>query len=121
VINGWCDIPKSRIYGTYHIDKTFYPGPNADWQHKLFHFEIRENDEFIFYELLADGSYKRTVGVIAWYRKSSPFLFRVETEDGKLLDTPLVDSMPSLYRGCCRFYYVFESKYGNMFYRKTGS
>lgn len=120
-VYGWCDIPKNRIYGKYKIDRSFYPGKNAEWQHELFHFEIAENDNFIFYEQLADGSYKKTEGVIVWYRRSSPFLFRIETRDGKLLDTPLIDPFPSLYRGCCRFYYVFESEYGNMFYRNTSS
>lgn len=36
--------------------------------------------------------------------------------DGK---HPLIDQYPALYRGNRKFYYVFESKFGNMFYRKV--
>lgn len=110
-------IDKDRIVGTYRIDTSFYPGENATWQHKHFHFEITDDDKFIFYEKLADGSYRETVGSIYYFKKSPPMLFRI------YLKKPheLIDNYPSLYRGNRKFYYVFESAYGNMFYRKVDS
>lgn len=30
-------ITKERIIGVYHIDTSFYPGSNANWQKEHFH------------------------------------------------------------------------------------
>ncbi len=107
-------ITKERIVGTYEIDTNFYPGANAKWQKQHFKFKITEDDKFLFYEKLRDGSYKITEGEMVWYRNSSPMLFRINIDSPH----PLIDTYPGLYRGNRKFYYVFESKFGNMFYRK---
>lgn len=109
------DVPKWRIPGCYHIDRNFYPGLNAEWQYNHFRFEITRNDDFLFYEKLKDGSVKRTEGRVEYYRRSPPFLFRIEG----IPEHPLVDFYPSHYRGNLKFYFVFESKFGNMFWRKV--
>lgn len=108
-------ITKERVVGLYKIDTGFYPGDNAEWQKKHFSFEINEKDEFLFYEKLNDGSVKTTKGKVVWFRRSPPMLFRIEMEHTH----PLVDEYPTLYRGNRKFYYVFDSKFGNMFYRKV--
>lgn len=108
-------ITKDRIIGVYEIDKSFYPGPNADWQKEHFYFEITDDSEFLFHEKLNDGSIKTVQGKIDWYRTSPPMLFRIVMED----EHPSIDQYPALYRGNRKFYYVFESKFGNMFYRKV--
>lgn len=105
-------INRDRIVGVYRIDTQFYPGSNADWQYDHFSFEIQENDNFIFREKLKDGSIKIKKGRVEWYRRSSPMLFRIN------IDHDLVDKYPALYRGNRKFYFVFETKFGNMFYRK---
>jgi len=107
-------ITKDRVIGTYKIDTNFYPGSNAEWQRNHFSFEITENDDFIFYEKLKDGSQKAITGKIEWYRNSPPMLYRISLSEPH----PLIDEYPALYRGNRKFYYVFESKFGNMFYRK---
>lgn len=107
-------ITKNRVIGYYEIDSNFYPGKNADWQKELFSFEITER-EFLFHEKLKDGSIKTSKGKIEWYRNSPPMLFRITMENAH----PLIDEFPALYRGNRKFYYVFESKFGNMFYRKV--
>jgi len=108
-------ITKDRIIGLYEIDNQFYSGPNADWQKEHFSFEITERNEFLFHEKLKDGSVKTVRGKIEWYRHSPPMLYRI------VMDTehPLIDQYPALYRGNRKFYYVFKSKFGNMFYRKV--
>ena len=108
-------ITKERVIGLYEIDDNFYPGENAAWQKKYFSFEITKDDDFLFYERLKDGSAKLFRGKIDWYRRSAPMLYRIVMEQ----DNPLIDEYPSLYRGNRKFYYVFESKFGNMFYRKV--
>jgi hypothetical protein len=110
-------ITKDRIVGSYSIDTNFYPGSNANWQKEHFSFEITENDEFLFYEKLEDGSIKTIIGKVEYFRESPPMLFRIRLNEPH----PLIDPYPSLYRGNRKFYYVFESKFGNMFYRKVGS
>ncbi len=115
VIYNYFPITKSRIVGIYTIDDSFYPGKNAEWQKALYSFEITSDDKFIFREKLADSSFRTTLGTVHYYRNSSPILFRIVLSDPH----PLVDEYPSLYRGNRKFYYVFESKFGNMFYRKS--
>ena len=108
-------ITKDRIIGVYEIDNGFYSGADADWQKEHFSFEITQESEFLFHEKLKDGSIKTVRGKIDWYRRSPPMLFRIAM--GK--EHPLIDQYPTLYRGNRKFYYVFESKFGNMFYRKV--
>lgn len=108
-------ITKDRVVGLYEIDTSFYPGENSDWQKKNFSFEITEDNEFIFNEKLKDGSTKAVRGKIEWYRQSTPMLYRIVMNQ----EHPLIDQYPALYRGNRKFYYVFESKFGNMFYRKV--
>ena len=108
-------ITKERVIGLYEIDENFYPGGNAAWQKKHFSFEITKDNEFLFYERLKDGSTKTIQGKIDWYRNSAPMLYRIVMEKNH----PLIDEYPALYRGNRKFYYVFESKFGNMFYRKV--
>ena len=108
-------ITKERIVGLYEIDENFYPGENAAWQKQHFSFEITIDNEFLFYERLKDGTTKTVRGKIDWYRRSPPMLYRIVMEH----EHPLIDEYPALYRGNRKFYYVFESKFGNMFYRKV--
>lgn len=114
-INSLKSIDKSDIVGTYEVDKEFYPGSNANWQNSLFSFVINEKDEFYFYEKLADGSFKVIKGKIEFYRNSNPALFRIIVSN----PNKLIDVYPVLYRQKFDFYYVFESSFGNMFYRKV--
>ncbi|WP_289029069.1 hypothetical protein [uncultured Paraglaciecola sp.] len=107
-------ITKERVVGLYQIDTNFYPGKNADWQKEHFSFEINENDDFLFHEKLKDGTVKTIKGKVVWFRQSPPMVFRIEMEHAH----PLVDEYPTLHRGNRAFYYVFDSKFGNMFYRK---
>lgn len=108
-------ITKNRVVGVYKIDSSFYPGKNANWQKEHFYFEITEEDQFLFHEKLKDGSYKTSQGKVEWYRRSPPMLYRIVMASEHLY----IDQYPALYRGNRKFYYVFQSKFGNMFYRKV--
>ena len=115
VLYSYYPITKDRVIGLYEIDNNFYPGPNANWQKEHFSFEITKEGEFLFKEKLKDGSVKVSSGKIHWYRKSPPMLYRIFMRE----EHPLIDTYPALYRGKRRHYYVFETKFGNMFYRKV--
>ena len=108
------NMTQDRIVGAYQIDTDFYPGTNAEWQREHFYFKITSDDQFVFFEKLADGSYKTIEGKVDWYN-SSPSKFRIVVEQPH----PLIDEFPTLYRGKRKFYYVFDSEFGNMFYRKV--
>ncbi len=114
-INSLKSIDKSDIVGTYEVDKEFYPGSNANWQNSLFSFVINEKHEFFFYEKLADGNFKVIEGKVEFYRDSNPAMFRIVVANPH----KLIDVYPALYRQKFDFYYVFESSFGNMFYRKV--
>ncbi|MBU2881494.1 hypothetical protein KO525_08910 [Psychrosphaera sp. B3R10] len=115
MLNGLKSIDKSDIVGTYEVDKEFYPGTNADWQNNHFSFVINENNEFFFYEKLADGSFKVVESKVEYYRDHNPALFRLIVPEPH----KLIDSNPTLYRQKFDFYYVFDSAFGSMFYRKV--
>ena len=108
-------ITKERVIGYYQVDSNFYPGENAEWQKAHFSFEITQANEFLFHEKLKDGSIRTSRGKVEWYSQSPPMLYRITMEQSH----PLIDAYPALYRGNRQFYYVFETKFGNMFYRKV--
>ncbi|MEO0425392.1 MAG: hypothetical protein AAF184_23870 [Pseudomonadota bacterium] len=110
------DVPRWRLNGCYRIDQSFYPGENAEWQRAHFAFEVTADREFYFYERLKDGAVRTTrEGMVHFYRDTAPHLFSIEIDARH----PLVDPHPSHYRGRLRFYFVFESAFGNMFWRKV--
>lgn len=108
-------VDKHLIIGTYEIDTKLYPGKNANWQKEHFRFQITEDDQFIFYERLADKTERVSYGRVKWAKE--------RTEKWSILiEKPhhVIDQHPVLYRSNRGFYYVFRSKlFGNMFFRKV--
>lgn len=109
-------LEREDIYGEYVIDRTKFPGRQADWQYNHFRLEITQRGKVYFrvtenerivrtYE--ANYSFPRTSGTptISCY-----------------FDRPahhIVAQDPTLYRQPFSFYFVFESsKFGNVFFTK---
>lgn len=109
-------VERHDIYGTYVIDRTQFPGRQADWQYNHFRFEITKQDELIFYQtngakiIHADTA---KVEFLTQYRNN-----RIYIERSRGMHH-IISQSPTLYRQVWSFYYVFRSPhFGNVFFRK---
>lgn len=109
-------LQRDDIYGTYVIDRSKFPGKQADWQYNHFRFSITKDNKFNFY--VTDGN-----KVITIYQGSISFL-EVYGHPRLVLQLPkphhhIMEEAPTLYRNVFSFYYVFHSrKFGNVFFTK---
>ena len=102
-------LSPERVVGIYKIDRNFYPGPQADWQHATYTLEIHES-----HLTIRDVRTEKEWGYpIEWLYNGR---WKFKNDDPR---HHLVAGGPVLYREFFGFYYVFESPlYGNVFYRK---
>lgn len=109
-------LDKSDFYGEYIIDRSYFPGKQADWQYNTFRFEIKENDSIFFY--VTEGktklkTYKGTISTPAPY-KSARLVIKMEQPTHHVMS-----SNPTIYRDVWDFFMVFNSpKFHNMYFRK---
>lgn len=110
------ELTRDDIYDSYIINRTKYPGKQADWQYDHFRFEITKDNKFIFYKTdrgKINKCCKGTVKFLAAYKVPRVLLD---------VDTPgyhIINDKPTLYRTTGSFYYVFHSpKFGNVFFKK---
>ena len=102
---------KSDIIGHYEIDRSRFPGKQADWQHATYAMEIRHS-EVIVRDSRTETKWKEP---IEWL--SGPE-YRWKFKDrGKRHH--MVAEGPSIYRRPFGYHYVFRSPlYGDVFFRK---
>jgi hypothetical protein len=102
---------RDEITGMYEIDRKFYPGPQADWQHDTYSLEILPDQV-----ILRD---RRTPTVwryeIDWF--TSPEYRWKFSDPGPRHH--LVSEGPAIIRDWSGYFYVFESPlYGEVVFRK---
>jgi len=109
-------LDRDDIYGTYVIDRTKFPGKQADWQYDHYRFTITKDNKFFFYVTDKNRVVRAYQGSIG---------FREVYEHPRLviqLPQPhqhIMEEEPTLYRNVFSFYYVFNSpKFGNVFFTK---
>lgn len=110
------ELSRKDIYGQYIIDRTKFPGAQADWQYDHFRLEITPQNKFFFYLAEKDKIIKVYQGNVIFLESyTSP---RIVLQ----VDTPrhhIINDKPTLYRNTWTFYYVFNSpKFGNVFFTK---
>ena len=109
-------LDRDDIYGTYVIDRSKFPGKQADWQYDHYRFTITKDNKFFFY--VTDKS-----KVVTTYQGSISFK-EVYEHPRLVIHLPephhhIMEEEPTLYRNVFSFYYVFNSpKYGNVFFTK---
>lgn len=116
-LNSPTNVGKDDLYGEYVVDKNMFKGKNADWQFEHFSFEIKENDEFIFFEYYDNGIIKsKHTGIVEFIDGyASPHLRLTQVDP----EHQIIDPEPLLVRNNWNFYYVFKSKkFGNVFFKK---
>lgn len=109
-------MERGDIYGGYIIDRSKYPGKQADWQYNHFRFEITPQHDFRLH-LTEEARVTRTI--------AGRVVFLEAYQQPRIImqvDSPryhLVATNPTLYRETWSFYYVFDSpKFGNVFFKK---
>lgn len=110
------DLTKADYYGNYIIDRSFYPGPQAEWQYNHYRFYIRDNDSIYFYVTHKEKIIRAYIGNI----------YTVKPFDSERLGISMpypthhiLRSGPTVYRTKTGFYLVFRSpRYGNVFFKK---
>jgi hypothetical protein len=111
------NVDRDDVIGTYRVDRTMFPGPQANWQHDHFILEIEETGTVSLMSKDINGN---------WHTYRRPFMpvyqanyrWRFPTEGDNTAHHVLANT-PTLYREWWRFYYVFNSpRFGNMFFRK---
>lgn len=109
-------VTKSKIYGNYVIDRSKYPGKQADWQYDNFKFKVTKDNVMHFSYKLSDGEFKTQeirVDFLEQYYSHRLVLAQDSTRHHIIADNP------ALYRDVWNFYYVFKSdKFGNVFFKK---
>lgn len=111
------ELDEEEVYGHYIIDRSKFPGRQADWQYDHFRFEITSRREFLFHQTEEEK-------IIRTYKGRIAFAGGSHTSPRLLLqmDTPVhhvLKDNPTLYRETWSFYYVFRSPlFGNVFFTK---
>lgn len=109
-------IKKSKIYGQYVIDRTKFPGKQANWQYDNYRFEINKNNELIFNQTNRNNIIKSDTFEIEFVENyiSDRIKFKLNSNRHHI-----INSNPTLYRKTWSFHYVFYSeKFGNVFFTK---
>ncbi|MGB3798838.1 MAG: hypothetical protein WA952_03425 [Lewinella sp.] len=111
-------LDREDIYGTYRVDRDFYPGRQADWQHDHYELTINPLGTITLRERY-DGGGTATFSGTYQLKEGYASAPRLQLTN----DYPIhhvVSENPTLYRETWGFYYVFRSpRYGNMFFRKV--
>ncbi|MBF9142581.1 hypothetical protein [Hymenobacter properus] len=109
-------LTQEDYYGEYVIDRSYFPGKQANWQYSNFHFIINLDNSIRFYSTPKDGPATVYEGHIS---TSDPYgsarlIIHMPAPTHHVLTTD-----PTVYRGIRSFFLVFNSpKFGNMYFKK---
>jgi hypothetical protein len=109
-------LEKKDFYGSYTIDRTFFPGMQAAWQYNSFRIEILKNDSLYFHVTEGQRILKTYRGLISTVKpyNSARLVIKMTNPTHHILS-----SNPTIYRGRNSFCLVFNSpKFGNVFFSK---
>jgi hypothetical protein len=109
-------VKKPNIYGEYIIDRSKFPGEQANWQYENFRFEITKRKELIFHQTAGRKTIASDTAKIEFLEQYVNDRIRIKKDSSM---HHIIEEEPTLYRSIWSFYYVFESpKFGNVFFKK---
>lgn len=119
-INSWLAadkvLEKDDYYGQYIVNRSYFPGKQADWQYDSFRFEIKDNDSIYFYATEKQKIVQVFKGAISTIKPtvSERLVLHMAQPTHHILT-----GNPTTYRNARGFYLVFNSpKFGNVFFKK---
>jgi hypothetical protein len=110
-------LDKNDYYGKYTIDKSYFPGKQANWQYDTFRFIIKTNDSIYFYVTDKNKIRKTYKGTISTVNPidSERVVLHMQQPTHHILSTN-----PTIYRSVWGFKLVFNSpKFSNMCFKKA--
>ncbi|WP_210116090.1 hypothetical protein [Hymenobacter wooponensis] len=111
------ELEKEDYYGQYVIDRSKFPGRQADWQYNHFRFEITSDDRITFHQTNGSTVIKTYLGEISTVKPYSSHRLVVRM---KQPTHHILASNPTVYRQKGHFYLVFESRhFGSVFFIKN--
>jgi len=116
-------LDKEDYHGTYIVDRSFFPGVQADWQYNSYRFEIDENDSIFFYCTDGRQILKKCKGVVSTTSPNGSARLILNMEPPVHHIAPvhhIVSSNPTTYRSAWSFYLVFNSPKFNIVYFRKG-
>lgn len=109
-------LEKEDYYGEYIIDRSYFPGKQANWQYNHFRFEITGDDSIFFYVTEGEKVLDTYKGTISSPRPYGSVRLAIT------MNQPthhVVSSNPTTYRDIWDFYLVFYSpKFNNMYFKQ---
>ena len=111
-------LEKKDYYGEYIIDRSYFPGKQADWQYNHFRFEIKNNDSIYFFKTENENIIDTFSGSI---KTTDPNQFISERIiiNMKKPTHHIMNSNPTTYRSSWNFNLVFySSKFNNVYFKK---
>ena len=100
-------LTKKDFYGTYRINRNYFPGEDAEWQYEHYKFKILENDSIVRVykgKVFFNESYK---SVRIWFDMLSPVHH-------------VMSDQPLIIRSRWGFDIVmFSPLYNNMYFEKS--
>lgn len=110
-------LTKSDFYGTYRINRDYFPGEDAEWQYEHFKFEILENDSIHFYVTNNDSVVRVYKGKVFFNESYKSVRIRFD------MLSPVhhvMSEQPLITRSRWDFDIVMHSPlYSNMYFEKT--
>ena len=110
-------LSKDDYYGSYIVDRNYFPGKQADWQYNSFRFDIKDNDSIYFYYIYNDRivkTYKGRISTVKTSYGSERLAIHMEQPTHHIVITN-----PTIYRGNWDFELVFNTpKFNNVFFKK---
>lgn len=109
-------VTRNKIYGNYVVDRSKFPGEQANWQYDNFKFKITDDNVLHFSYKTSNEEYKTELVKVKFLEQY--YSDRLELGKDSTRHHIIVDN-PTLYREVWNFYYVFKSdKFGNVFFKK---
>jgi energy-coupling factor transporter transmembrane protein EcfT len=114
---GWANSQvkptRGEILGDYRVDRNFYPGEQADWQHEIYSLKITE-DWVEVKDARTEKVWREEIDWVAW----SEYRWRFQSEPRH----HMIRGGPAIVREKLGYYYYFESPlYGVVRFRKVGA
>lgn len=110
------ELEPNDYHGDYIVDRSYFPGKQADWQYNRFRFTITEEDSIYFYVTDQEKILQTFRGTTSYPTPYSSARLAINMEGPEF---HVLSSNPTIHREVWSFYLtLYSPKYNNLFFRK---